>query len=186
MPRRHPHRYLLPITAFLAILPLLIKGPTCGHDFDFHLLSWLEAATQYRHGGYPHWAFTPAWNAGEPRFLFYPPISWTLGALLALILPIQYAATAFTFVALTLSGFTAYRLARRYASPQAALLAATLYQLNPYMLFTAYERSAFAELLAAAWLPLLFLAASPAPGCPMITEGEDYRGRHPFPAEFSR
>ncbi len=156
---RHPHRYLLPATAFLAIPPLLIKGPPRGPDFAFHLLSWLEAATQYAHGGYPHWAFTPAYNAGEPRFLFYPPLSWTLGALLTLILPIQFAGTTFTFLALTLSGFTAHRLASRYAPPLLALLAATLYQLNPYMLFTAYERSAFAELLAAAWLPLLFQAA---------------------------
>ena len=163
MPTRHPHRYLLPLTAFLAILPLLVKGPTCGHDFDFHLLSWLEAATQYAHGGYPHWAYTPAYNAGEPRFLFYPPLSWTLGALLTLVLPIQFVATAFTFLAMLLSGLTAHRLASRYAPPQAALLAATLYQLNPYMLFTAYERSAFAELLAAAWLPLLFQAALPSP-----------------------
>ena len=29
---------------------------------------------------------------------------------------------------------------------------------NPYMLFTAYERTAYAELLAAAWIPLLLLA----------------------------
>ncbi len=156
---RSPHLLLIPLAAFVAILPLLLKGPTCGHDFDFHLLSWLEAATQYRHGGYPHWAFTPAYGAGEPRFLFYPPLSWTLGALLTLLLPIQYVATAFTFVALTLSGFTAHHLARQYASAPAALLCATLYLANPYMLFTAYERSAFAELLAAAWLPLLFGAA---------------------------
>ncbi len=158
-----PHRYLIPLAAFLAVLPLLLKGPTCGHDFDFHLLSWLEAATQYAHGGYPHWAFTPAYNAGEPRFLFYPPISWTLGALLTLALPIQFVATIYTFLALTLSGFTAHRLASRYASPQAALLCATVYLANPYMLFTAYERSAFAELLAAAWLPLLFQAALAGP-----------------------
>ena len=62
---------LIPVVAFLAILPLLLQGPSCGHDFDFHLLSWLEAATQLAHGGYPHWAYTPAYNAGEPRFLFY-------------------------------------------------------------------------------------------------------------------
>ena len=180
------HRYLIPLAAFLAILPLLAKGPTCGHDFDFHLLSWLEAATQYAHGGYPHWAFTPAYNAGEPRFLFYPPISWTLGAVLTLALPIQYVATAFTFIALALAGFTAHRLAARYCPAPAATLCAILYLANPYMLFTAYERSAFAELLAAAWLPLLFQAAlaSPAnlaptdPACPIHRSPIAIRGMY--------
>ncbi len=153
------HRYLIPLAAFLAILPLLLSGPSCGHDFDFHLVSWLEAAAQYSHGTYPRWAYTPAWNAGEPRFLFYPPISWTLGALLTLALPIAFVPAAYTWVALTLAGFTAHRLASSYSTPQGAAFAAILYLANPYMLFTAYERSAFAELLAVAFLPLLFQAA---------------------------
>ena len=155
----HPHRYLLPIAAFLSILPMLLYGPSPGHDFNFHLLSWLEAARQYTHGLYPHWAYTPAYNAGEPRFVFYPPISWTLGALLATFLHWSAVPIAFIFIALTLAGFSAYRLCRDFAPAPIATLAATLYVVNPYMLFTAYERSAFAELLAAAFLPLLFRAA---------------------------
>ncbi len=151
-------RALIPLAALCAILPLLLTGPSCGHDFDFHLLNWLEAQTQLAHLQYPHWAFTPAWNAGEPRFLFYPPISWLLGAALTAILPFQYVATAFTWLALTLAGFSLHRLARPYVSPNAATLAAVLYLLNPYMLFTAYERTAYAELLAAAIIPLLFAA----------------------------
>ena len=158
MPAR-AHRLLIPLAALLAILPILLKGPSCGHDFDFHVLSWLEASTQFAHLHYPHWAYTPAFNAGEPRFLFYPPLSWTLGAILGLLLPWTLVPAAFTFLALTLSGFTAHALARRYASPNAATLAAILYLLNPYMLFTAYERTAYGELLADAWLPLLFAAA---------------------------
>jgi hypothetical protein len=153
------HRILIPLAALLAILPILIQGPSCGHDFDFHLLSWLEAATQFAHMHYPQWAYTPAWNAGEPRFLFYPPLSWSLGAVLGLILPWKLVSATFTFIALTLSGFTAHRLAARYASANAATLAAVLYLTNPYMLFTAYERTAYGELLAAAWIPLLLQAA---------------------------
>jgi hypothetical protein len=158
MPAR-AHRLLIPLAALLAILPILLAGPSCGHDFDFHLLSWLEASTQFAHLHYPHWAYTPAFNAGEPRFLFYPPISWSLGAILGLILPWNLVPATFTFIALTLSGFTMHRLAASHASANAATLAAILYLANPYMLFTAYERTAYGELLAAAWLPLLFLAA---------------------------
>jgi hypothetical protein len=153
------HRILIPLAALLAILPLLLTGPSCGHDFDFHILSWLEASTQFAHLHYPMWAYTPAFNAGEPRFHFYPPFSWALGALLGLMIPWVLVPAAFTFISLTLSGFTAHALARRYASANAATLAAIVYLLNPYMLFTAYERTAYGELLAAAWLPLLFAAA---------------------------
>jgi hypothetical protein len=65
------------------------------------------------------------------------------------------APVLFTWVALTASGLTMVRLARTFAGVNAALLAATIYLANPYMLFTAYERSAYGELLAAAWIPLL-------------------------------
>jgi uncharacterized membrane protein len=170
-PMQHDRRafLLMPLAALVAVLPLIVHGCSCGHDFDFHLLSWIEAANQFSHGNlHPHWAYTPAFNAGEPRFVFYPPISWALGALLGLILthlPGVSEATAwtaapilFTWIALTASGLAMHRLARAFATPNAALLAAVLYLANPYMLFTAYERTAYGELLAAVWMPLLLLA----------------------------
>ena len=150
---------LIPLAAFLAILPLLLKGCSCGHDFDFHLLSWMEAARQFTHGNlHPHWAYTPAYNAGEPRFVFYPPLSWTIGAILGLLFPWTWTPILYTWLALTASGLALHRLARDFTTPSAALIAATLYTVNPYMLFTAYERTAYAELLAAAWIPLLLRA----------------------------
>jgi hypothetical protein len=148
--------FLLPIAALLAILPLLLHGISCGQDLSFHLQSWLDAAHQLGQGDYPHWAITPAWNAGEPRFLFYPPLSWLLGAALTSVLPIAAAPIAYIFLALLASGFAMYHLARQYTSTTAAFIAAAFYLANPYILFCAYERTAFAELLAAAWIPLLF------------------------------
>ncbi len=146
----------LPLVALLAVLPLLWNGCSCGHDFDFHILSWMEAATQFAHGNlHPQWAFTPAFNAGEPRFVFYPPVSWTVGAVLGLLLPWGVTPIVYTWLALTAAGLCCYRLLREFAAPETALLIAALYVVNPYMLFTAYERTAYAELLAAAWLPLL-------------------------------
>ena len=65
---------------------------------------------------------------------------------------------AFTWIALTLSGWSMLALARRFTSRSGALLVAVAYAANPYMLFTAYERTAFAELLAAAWMPWLLKA----------------------------
>ncbi len=162
----------LPVAALIAILPLLRHGPTCGHDFDFHLLSWFEAARQFAHGNlHPHWATLPAFGAGEPRFVFYPPLSWTLGALLTLALThvphlspasgFEAVPIVFTWLVLTGAGLAVYRLARAYVSPAPALLAATLYLSNPYLLFTAYERAAFGELLSAAIFPFLLSAVLP-------------------------
>jgi hypothetical protein len=159
MQRERLPSILIPLAALVAVLPLLLHGCSCGHDFDFHLLSWMEAARQFTRGNlHPHWAFTPAYNAGEPRFVFYPPLSWTLGAILGLVMPWTWSPIVYTWLALTAGGLTLYRLARDFATPAAALLAAAFYTVNPYMLFTAYERTAYAELLAAAWIPLLLHA----------------------------
>jgi hypothetical protein len=157
MQRGRLHLLLIPAAAFIAVLPLIINGCSCGHDFDFHILNWLEAARQFTHGNFiPHWAYTPAWNAGEPRFVFYPPISWTLGAVLGLLFPWSWAPILYTFLVLTAAGFAFYRLARLFAHPAASLFAAVFYTVNPYALFTAYERTAYAELFAAILLPILF------------------------------
>ena len=146
----------VPLAALILILPLAVHGCSCGHDFDFHLISWMEAAAQFKAGvWHPAWAFSPAWNAGEPRFVFYPPISWTLGALLGIVLPWAAVPVVYTALAFVAAGASMYRLARELGgSSNASTVAAAIYMANPYMIFTAYERTAYAELLAAAWLPL--------------------------------
>ena len=160
---------LIAAAAVIAVLPLALHGPSYGHDFNFHLLNWMEAARQFSHGTlYPRWAYSPAYNAGEPRFVFYPPASWMLGSLIGLALThipglrpeTAWAAApmGFIWICLAAAGLSMYAAARRFASTGAAAFAAVLYMVNPYMLFTAYERAAYAELLAAAWMPLLLAA----------------------------
>jgi hypothetical protein len=151
---------LIPLAALITCVPELLHGPSCGHDFVFHIQGWLDAAAQLRHAHFPHWSTTAAWHAGEPRFTFYPPFSWLLGALLTTLLPPDAVPVAFTFLALTGAGLAMYRLARSLTpSRPAATFAACVYLANPYLLFNAYERTAFAELLAAAFFPLLLAAA---------------------------
>lgn len=150
---------LLALAAALAALPLLTGGYSCGHDFDFHLRSWMEVSTQWKSGIVkPVWAFHAAWNTGEPRLLFYPPLSWIVGAALTLIVPWSGIAFTYTWLVFLLCGITMHRLLRRWVSPAAAFAGACLYIVNPYMLFCAYERTAYAELMAAAWMPLLLAA----------------------------
>ena len=158
MPRYMP-ALIFAAAALLAVLPLIVNGASCGHDFDFHLLSWMEAASQWHHGILkPVWAFTPAYNAGEPRLLLYPPLSWSTGAMLGMLLPWKAVPIAFTWLVLVLCGACMYRLLSRWTTPGTATLGGCLYLVNPYMLFVAYERTAYAELLAAAWMPLLLAA----------------------------
>lgn len=156
--------WLLPalFPALVGIVPLLTLGPSCGHDFDFHLQSWL-AVTAAWHGGLvaPQWVAAANFGAGEPRLLFYPPLSWLLGAGLGMVLPWAAVPAAFTAVCLMSAAGAMWRLARGFTGAPAAALAATVYALSPYLLFNAYERTAYAELLAAVWFPLLFRAMLP-------------------------
>ncbi len=156
------------LASLLAITPLLIHGTACGHDLLFHVQNWMEVSEQWKHGMLrPFWCFSAAWGAGEPRFVFYPPFSWTTGALLGLLLPWAAVPAAYTWIALLLSGFTMHRLLRRFVPANTAILGTCLYLSNPYMLFVAFERSAEAELIAAAWMPLLLLAALRPRICPL-------------------
>ena len=158
--RAQRRRSLLLVTVLIVVLPLAWRGTSCGQDFDFHLQNWLDVVGHWRHGIlYPHWAATANYLAGEPRFVFYPPLSWILGGLLGLILPWSWTPVAFTLIALLGAGFAFRAMARAWMPLDSATIAACLYVANPYMLFVVYERGALAELLAATWIPLLVLYA---------------------------
>jgi hypothetical protein len=149
---------LLAGACLLALAPFLRWGIPSGHDFEFHMFSWMEVLGQWKHGIiYPRWAALAHFGYGEARFLFYPPASWTLGAALGAILPWTIVPAAYCWIALTLAAASMYRLARAWLPPSDAFFAAALYALNPYHLLIIYWRSAFAELLASALLPLLLL-----------------------------
>lgn len=156
--RWYRQNVLLLAAVGIAVLPLAWRGSSCGQDFDFHLQSWMEVVAHWREGVlYPHWAALANYGAGEPRFVFYPPLSWMLGGLLGVLLPWTWVGFVFTALAL-LSAAAAFRvMAREWMTDETASLAACIYAVNPYLLFVAYERAAMAELLAAVWMPLLVL-----------------------------
>ena len=123
---------LLPLAAVVAMGPLLFGDWSCGVDQPFHLQSWIDAAHQLRQGVlYPRWTFAAAYNSGEPRFTFYPPLSWELGSFLTMLLPIGIAAKVFVWAVLSLAGFTAFRLVGQFTSPAQAMLCACVYLANP-------------------------------------------------------
>ena len=151
----------LSILASLAVLlPFFRLGSASGHDFEFHVASWLDVAYQWKHGVlFPRWTAWTNYGFGEPRFIFYPPLSWILGAALSLILPISWVPAAFILLTQTLAGISAFFLLRRLTGKTPACLGAAFYAANPYALLVSYVRSDFAEQLACAIFPLLLLAA---------------------------
>ncbi len=137
-------------------MPMLFLGNASGHDFDFHVASWMDVAGQWREGiVYPRWAEWANWGFGEPRFVFYPPTSWIAGAALGCVLPWRMVPGTFTWLALVLAGMSMWVLSREWLPPPQAVVAALLYAVNPYNLVVVYYRSDFAELLAGALFPLL-------------------------------
>jgi hypothetical protein len=142
--------------ASVIVLPLALKGNTWGHDIEFHLSSWMEAARSFREGvPFPRWAGLANYGFGEPRFIFYPPVSRLIGAALGLVLPWRTVPGAFVWLAIVVAGSSMFCLARSWLSTSEATGIALLFAINPYLLIDAFLRNAYAELLASAVFPLV-------------------------------
>ena len=150
---------LIALAATAVVAPFDFLGNASGHDFTFHVASWLDVAHQWREGiAYPRWAEWTNWGFGEPRFIFYPPASWLAGAALVSILPAGMAPGALVWLTLILAGASMWKLAREWLPGTHAAAAAAFFVVNPYHLVIVYYRSDFAELLASALFPLLLWA----------------------------
>ncbi|MGA8729079.1 MAG: hypothetical protein WB608_10045 [Terracidiphilus sp.] len=146
------------LAALAAVAPQIFRGNTCGHDFDFHLVSWLDALQSWREGiFYPRWTSSANFGAGEPRFVFYPPLTWMLGAALGAVMRWKLVPIALTYLLLAGTGLAARALARLALPDGPATLAGCAALFSGYTLYTAYERTAFGELAGGFWIPLLLL-----------------------------
>ena len=174
------HRFIGPaiilFAALVAVTPELIHGNSCGHDFDFHLVSWFDALNAWRHGvPYPHWAPSANYGAGEPRFVFYSPLTWMMGAALGAFLPWTWVPIALSFLLLAGTGLATRALARQALNEGAATLAGCVALFSGYTLFTAYERTAFAELAGGVWIPLVLLFALRSSKAPDVAKSEHHQ-----------
>jgi len=151
---------LIVLAAALATAPILLHGSYCGDDFEFHVVSWFDVQQNWLHGiPYPHWMPSANYAAGEPRFMFYPPMTWMLGGALGFVLPWALVPVALVFLFLSATGLAVRALALEALPDAPATLAGCAALLSGFALFTAYERTAFAELTGGFWIPLLLLFA---------------------------
>lgn len=151
---------LIPLAALISSSLRVFRGVSCGHDLNFHLVSWMETQRSWSQDiFYPHWAQSPNWGAGEARFVFYPPLTWILGAVLGYAISWEWVPATLTFLFFMAAGFATRAFARQFLPASSATVAGVIAAATPYGLFTAYERGAFGELASAAWIPLLLLFA---------------------------
>jgi hypothetical protein len=145
--------------AVIAIAPTLWRGAPCEGDFRFHLVSWLDAQHSVAMGLWnPHWANSANQGAGEPRFIFYPPLNWILGATLGMVLPWSVVPVLMIFLSLAGTGLANRALAREAMDEGPATLAGCAAIFLGFALFTAYDRGAFGEMSGGIWVPLILLA----------------------------
>jgi hypothetical protein len=148
------------VTSSVLVIPQAIWGYAPTHDFAFHVRNWMEVAGQWREGiVLPSWSAHANFGYGDPRFIFYPPISWLLGGACALALPAKVVPAVFVWVSLMVAGISMFFLCRDWLADRYAVQAAVLYQINPYEVVLVYKRMAAGELLAAGLFPLLLLFA---------------------------
>jgi len=153
-----PRRFaLIAALALVPVVPYVLLGYT-GQDLPFHVCSWLDLRDGWLAGHLgPGWSGAAKYGHGDPHLTLYPPVSYVLGALLTLVLPLRIAPAAFAWLALVLSGLAMHAASKPFVAERDRLPAAILYMLGPYTITTSLVRYAAAELLVQAWLPLIAL-----------------------------
>jgi len=109
---------------------------------------------------YPHWAQDAELGCRRATlYLLPPPLTWMLGALLGYAIPWEWVPATLTFLFLCAAGLSTRALARRFLASAGSDTRRSLASATPYAFFTTYERTAFSELAAASFIPLLLLFA---------------------------
>src|SRR5438132_1097280 len=154
---------LLCLCILPSVWPLTTGGFFRSDDGILHLfrLHGLDDAIQQ---GilYPRLFPSFAFGYGHAVLAYYGPLSYYVGAVAHLLGADYPDALKWTIVAgFAGSGYSAYALARRFASPLPALVGAAVYVYFPYHLVLIYQRGALAEFMGWVFMPLILWGMTP-------------------------
>ena len=143
-----------------AIQPLLTTSPTCGYDNAFHLWRAVQIGKCLRQGCiYPRWAPDMAHGFGFPLFIFHPPLTAYVAALLNLAgLSWPLAINATFVLGMLLAGCFAFIFARDLFGQPAGLVVAVAYVFAPFQAYDVFNRGSLSESFAWAFPPLVLWA----------------------------
>ncbi len=156
-----PNLWLILIISFFAWAPLLT--PTYffdAHDARHSIFFLVEFNQTFQDGfWWPRWSPDFSFGYGYPLFNLYAPLAFYCAQIIHLLGFDIITSIKTMYVLATIgAGLSMYGFVNRLFGGQAGLLAAVVYMYTPFHLVEIYVRSAYAEFVALALIPLLFWA----------------------------
>lgn len=158
---RHQNIWLIAALSIFAWGPLLTPAYFFeAHDARHSVFFLVEFDQTWRDGYlWPRWAADFAFGYGYPLFNMYAPLAFYAAELWHLAgLSFTTAIKTMYVVATIGAGWSMYGFVRRLFGPGAGLLAAIVYVYAPFHLVEIFVRSAYAEYVVLALIPLVFWA----------------------------
>ena len=151
--------WLVVVLSIFAWAPLLTPAYFFeAHDAKHSIFFLVEFDQTFRDGFlWPRWAPDFSFGYGYPLFNLYAPLAFYAADIIHLTgLSFTAAIKTMYILATVGAGLSMYGFVRRLFGRQAALLAAVVYMYAPFHLVEIFVRSAYAEFVALALIPLLF------------------------------
>ncbi|HET6445094.1 MAG TPA: 6-pyruvoyl-tetrahydropterin synthase-related protein, partial [candidate division Zixibacteria bacterium] len=148
------------LIGLFAALPLL-RGIPDGADTLLHFYRTVQLNRLLDEGIlFTPWAPDLAYGFGYPIFNYYAPLSYYLASSLTLLgIDVVVAFQAIFVLAFIFSSLFMFLWVRDLFADTAALIAAAIYAMSPYLMVDAVSRGALAELLALSILPGILWSA---------------------------
>src|SRR5262245_14339055 len=154
-----PNLYLLLLLSLFAWAPLLTPGYFFNaHDAKHSVFFLVEFDQTFRDGyWWPRWAPDFAFGYGYPLFNMYAPLAF-YGAELLVLLGWGFTAAIKTIYILATigAGLSMYGFVRRLYGAAAGFIGGVVFVYVAFHLVEIYVRSAYAEFVSLALIPLLF------------------------------